>query len=170
MEEEYGTGTSALFMPSFKEFEKKVFQTIRKKEIDKLVFDMRFNGGGIASQGTEFINKLADTRFKGQGKFYVIVGRETFSSAIINTVDFMKTCRVVVVGEGTSGRPNYYGEVDRFVLPESKLVVNYSTKYIATLEEDEPSITPDIEAPLFFNQFMRGTDPALEAIRNHNPE
>lgn len=166
-EEEYGSGASALFMPSFKEFEKKVFQTIKKEEIDKLVFDMRFNGGGNSSQGTKFIRKLSKNRFNGNGDIYVIVGRQTFSSAIINTVDFINNTDAIIIGEGTGGRPNHYGEVKRFVLPESKLVVNYSTRYFTLTEEDLPFIAPDIEAPMFFWQFMKGTDPAMNAIRNH---
>ena len=166
-EEKYGTGASALFMPLFKEFEKQVFQTIKKHKIDKLVFDMRFNDGGNSTQGTKFIKKLGKTRFNGEGDIYVIVGRQTFSAAIINTVDFIKNCDALIVGEGTGGRPNHYGEVKRFVLPESKLVVNYSTKYFKLLEEDATSITPHIKAPISFSQFMEGTDPALKVILNH---
>ena len=116
----------------------------------------------------KFIRKLNKTRFNGNGNFYVIVGRETFSSAIINTLDFTKNNNTIVVGEGTGGRPNHYGEILRFVLPESKLVVNHSTKYFTLLEEDVPTITPHIEAPISFEQFMNGTDPAIEAIRNHH--
>jgi hypothetical protein len=41
-EEDFGSGATALFMPSFKEFEKQVFHVIRKKEVDKLIFDLRF--------------------------------------------------------------------------------------------------------------------------------
>ncbi|MEN8229171.1 MAG: hypothetical protein ABFS38_13515 [Bacteroidota bacterium] len=167
-EEENGSGARALFMPSFKEFEKQVFQTIKKHKIDKLVFDMRFNGGGNAAQGTKFIKKLTKSRFNGKGGFYVIVGRQTFSSAIINTVDFMENSDALIVGEGTGGRPNYYGEVKRFVLPESKLVVNYSTKYFTLLEENAPCISPGIETPIHFEQYMKGTDPAMEAIRQHS--
>lgn len=168
MEEEFGTGASALFMPSFKEFEKRVFRTIKNQKIDKLIFDMRFNSGGNASQGTKFIKKLNKTRYNGNGKFYVIVGRETFSSAIINTLDFTKNNNTIVVGEGTGGKPNHYGEILRFVLPESKLVVNHSTKYFTLLEEDVPAIIPHIISTISFGQYMNGTDPAIDAIKNHH--
>jgi hypothetical protein len=169
-EVEYGSGASALFMPSFKEFEKKVFLTIRKQEIDKLVFDMRFNGGGNSIQGTRFIRKLSKTRFNGNGDIFVIVGRETSSSAIVNTVDFLKNTDALIVGERTGGRPNHYGEVKRFVLPESKLVVNYSTRYFMLMEENLPSIIPDIETPLYFWQYMMGKDPAIQAIQEYPSE
>ena len=166
VEEEYGTGASALFMPSFKEFEKKVFRIIKNQNIDKFIFDMRFNGGGHPEQGTKFIKKLSKTRFKGPGKIYVLIGRQTFSAAIVNTVDFMKYSDALLIGEGTSGKPNHYGEIKRFVLHESKLVVNYSTHYFQLLDEDIATITPDFEAPISFSQFMQGIDPALEVIRN----
>jgi hypothetical protein len=168
VEEEFGSGASALFMPSFKEFEKEVIQILRKNQINKLVFDMRFNGGGNSSQGTRFIKKLLKTKLKGDGELYVVVGRKTFSSAIINTMDFLANSDALSVGEETGGKPNHFGEVKRFVLPESKLVVNYSTKYFTLVEKDTPSILPDLPAPISFEQYMRGTDPALQAIRKHS--
>ena len=170
VEEEHGSGASALFMPSFKEFEKEVFQVIRKEEVDKLVFDMRFNGGGNSLQGTRFIRKLCSTRMKGEGRIYVVVGRHTFSSAIINTVDFLKNSDAKIVGEETGGRPNHYGEVKRFVLPGSNLVVSYSTKYFTLLPGNDSSILPGLESPVSFSQFMQGRDPAIEAILTHAAE
>ena len=168
VEEEFGSGASALFIPSFKEFEKEVFKELKKVQVDRLVFDMRFNSGGNAAQGTKFIQKLCKTKLKGEGKYYVVVGRKTFSSAIINTVDFIKSTEVVLVGEETGGRPNHFGEVKRFVLPESRLIVNHSTKYFTLLKEDMPTITPDLMAPMTFDLYLKGIDPALEAIKKHS--
>ena len=170
IEEDYGSGASALFMPSFKEFEKEVFQVIRKNPIQKLVFDMRFNSGGNSAQGTAFIKKLCKSIKKGEGAIYVVIGRKTFSSAIINTVDFMNLAEVVTVGEETGGRPNHFGEIKRFVLPESKLVINHSTKYFTLVEEDVPSILPQLVAPISFGDYMHGIDSALEIIRTHPKE
>jgi hypothetical protein len=167
VEEDYGSGASALFMPSFKEFEKQVLTVLKKNEIEKLVFDLRFNRGGNASQGTEFIRKMCKALPKETREIFVLVGRATFSSAIINTVDFMKCAEVVLVGEETSGRPNHFGEVNRFVLPESRLIVSYSTTWFKLLEEDLPSIEPRLLAPISFEQYMQGVDPALEAIRHY---
>jgi len=167
IEEEFGSGASALFMPSFKEFEKEVFQEIRKNPIHKLVFDMRFNSGGNSAQGTAFIKKLCKSNKKGEATIYVVIGRKTFSSAIINTVDFINMAEVVTVGEETGGKPNHFGEVKRFVLPESKLVVNHSTKYFTLVDEDVPSIQPQLRTPISFGDYMHGIDSAFEAIRTH---
>lgn len=168
-EEKFGTGATALFMPSFREFEKKIFQTLRKREIDKLVFDLRFNTGGSEQQGTRLIKKLAGRKMKGQVPVYLIVGRQTYAAAIVNSADLIRQLDAIVVGEATGGRPNHFGEVNRFVLPESRLVVSYSTKYFALSEKDDASIIPEIEVPLTYDVFMSGTDPAMEAIRKHFP-
>ena len=169
-EESFGSGASALFMPSFRDFEKKVIQTIRKKEIDKMVLDLRFNAGGSSFQGTRLIRKLGRTTLARNGKVYLVVGRKTSSSAIINAVDLMNTFQVVIVGENTGGKPNHFGEAKRFVMTRSNIIVNYSTKYFHLTEEDPPAIVPDIQTPVTFTDFMNGTDPAFEAIRNHSPE
>jgi hypothetical protein len=164
-EEEYGSGASALFMPSFKEFEKGVYPALRKKEIGKLVFDIRFNKGGYPGQGTDFIRKIMKSLPRDHGDIFVLLGRATQDAAIINAVDFMQIADVILVGEETSGRPNYFGEVKRFVLPESRLIVSYPTRYIRLLEEDPPALAPDLVAPLGFGDYMKGIDPAMEVIR-----
>jgi len=168
-EEDFGSGASALFMPSFKEFEKEALKAARKKEIEKLVLDLRYNNGGNPLQGTSFIRKMKKTGIDKRAKVYLIVGRKTVAAAIINAVDVMKTFNPVVVGENTGGKPNHFGEVHRFVLTTSNLVVSYSTKYFTLLEEDPPTLMPDIQAPDKFKEYMQGRDPAMEAIRENKP-
>jgi hypothetical protein len=165
VEEEQGSGASALFMPSFKEFEKEVFRILKKKKIDKLVFDLRFNRGGYAPQGTEFIKKICKTLPREHGNIFLLLGRTNRASAIINTLDFMNHKEVILVGEETGGRPNHFGDVRRFVLPESKLIVSHSTRYFKLLEEDLPGITPDLLTPIYYDSYINGIDPALEAVR-----
>jgi len=163
-EEDYGSGASALFMPSFKEFEKQVYPVLKRKEINKLVFDIRFNKGGYAEQGTEFIKKICRSLPKDHGEIYVLVGRATNAAAIVNALDFMKSADVILVGEETSGRPNFFGEVDRFVLPESRLIVSYPTRYFKLLEDDPPALVPHLKTTQSYDAFFRGTDPAMELI------
>ncbi|MFH0758373.1 MAG: hypothetical protein V2B15_13880 [Bacteroidota bacterium] len=166
-EQAYGSGAGALFMPSFREFEKEVMHTIRSKKVKKLVLDMRFNGGGNPLQGTRFIKKLARTNIGDHAAVFLIVGRGTFSSALINAVEFMETFQAVVVGEDSGGKPNHYGEIERFVLPRTNLVISCSTRFFSLVAGDPPAIHPDISAPLSFTDFMNGVDPALEAVLQH---
>lgn len=163
----YGNPKRAEKLPSFVDFENEVFTTIKKNKINKLIFDMRFNSGGSSPQGTEFIKKLSDFKNVNQkGKLFVIIGRWTFSSAILNTLDFKKYTNATIVGESTSGKPNHYGEVRSFNLPKSKLEVYYSTKYFKRVEDDLGTIKPDIEIKTSFDDFINGIDPAFEWIKN----
>jgi hypothetical protein len=69
--------------PTFTKFSADVIGQIRKLHPKKVIIDLRFNSGGSSTQGTEFAEKL--TKYKDI-RYYVITGRKTFSSAIINAV------------------------------------------------------------------------------------
>lgn len=166
-EVEFGSGAAALFMPSFKDSEKEALKTVKKKEIDKLVLDLRFNPGGNSQQGTDFVKKLQKTRIGEKAEIYLIVGRTSASAAITNAVDVIKAFKPLVVGEDSGGKPNHFGEVKRFVLTTSNLVVSYSTKFYTLLEENPPAIIPDLPVSQSYSGFMEGKDEAMEAISNH---
>ncbi len=151
---------------SFNEYKKKVFKTIKEKSPDKLIFDMRFNSGGNSYQGTKFINQLAKQKGINQkGKLFVIIGRKTFSSAIINTLDFIENTNAIIVGENTGGKPNHYGEIRSFELPNSRVTIIYSTKYFKRTDREMNTIKPDIEIGTSFNDFINGIDPIFEWIK-----
>lgn len=167
IEEKYGDKEKAKTMPSFKEFEEKAFKTLKKKEVDKIVFDMRYNGGGNSRQGTLFIEKLAKFLEEHPDiKMYVVVGRNTFSSAVLNSLDFKRLTNAVFVGEETAGKPNHFGEVRGFQLPNSGLAVYYSVKYFKNTDEDMNTIRPDVMIEMSFSDFKQGIDPVFEWIKN----
>ena len=62
----------------------------------------------------------------------------------------------------TGGMPNSYGEVRTFRLPNAGLSISYSTKYFRMLEEDPPSVEPDVLVELGSEDHFRGQDPVLE--------
>ena len=153
-------------MPSFQEFGEKAFKTIENESVERIIFDMRYNGGGNSLLGTAFVKELAkrlETNTKI--KTYVVLGRATFSSAILNAMDFKHMTNAVFVGEETAGKPNHYGEVKSFQLPISKLSVSYSTKYFKVTDEDVNTITPDVEIEMSFSDFAKGIDPVYEWIK-----
>jgi hypothetical protein len=154
-------------MPSFKEFEKQVMPVFRKKQINKLVFDLRFNSGGHPDQGSEFIRKIIKSLPRKHGEIFVLLGRNTSDAALINAVEFMKSTEVILVGEETSGKPNHFGGVKRFVLPESRLIVSHPSTYHSLLEEDPSCLLPDLKTPMNFSHYLSGIDPALEALRQY---
>lgn len=155
--------------PSFEEFENNVFQTLETKGITKIVFDIRFNSGGNSLQGTQFIEKLSNyLENRSSVKTYVVLGRHTFSSAILNALDFKKLIpNTIYLGEETSGKPNHFGELRYLLLPSSKLQLFYSTKYFKRVDEDTDSLYPDIKIESTFSDFMKGIDPVYEWVKNN---
>ena len=166
LELKYGKKEDAKQMPSFKKFDKKAFNTLKNKSIDKIIFDLRHNGGGNALQGTAFIEKLSKFLEKNPTiKTYVVLGRSAFSSAILNAMDFKRLTNAIFVGEETAGKPNHFGEVKSFQLPNSKLYVSYSTKYFKSTDENVSTITPDVIVEMSFSDLLKGIDPVYEWIK-----
>lgn len=152
-------------IPSFKAFEKKVFKTIKEKRVNKLVFDMRFNTGGNSKQGAGFIRKLAASKEINQrGVLYVVIGRSTFSSAILNTIDFKQLTNATILGETSGGKPNHYGEVRSFILPSSQLTVYYSSKFFHRVPGNPAAIEPDHTFEVRFSDYKKGIDPVLQWV------
>jgi hypothetical protein len=158
-------GNTTEDLPSFNDFTKHIFSVVAKKTIKRFIVDMRFNGGGYSPQGTEFVKKISQNKkLNKSGVLYVIIGRETFSSAIINTMDFKAKTKAIIVGEETAGMPNHYGEVRSFKLPVSGINIWYSTKYFRHTKEDLNTITPDVKATYNFNDYVNGIDPSMNEI------
>ncbi len=155
-------------LPSFNDFKKKVIETINTNDFDKVIFDIRFNGGGNSAPGTELIRELSTIKkINKKGKFYVIIGRQTFSSAIINVMDFKNMTQAIFVGEETSGKPNHFGEIKLLELPSSGLKIQYSTKYFQKSAIELKTITPDHLIDISFKDFIEGHDPVYDWIIKH---
>jgi hypothetical protein len=169
LEEKHGSKAKAQRMPSFAEFTSKVLESLSEAETQKLVVDLRFNPGGSSPQGTKFAKKIGQTaRINKKGRLFVIIGKRTYSSAVINAIDFKKNTEAILIGEPTSGKPNHFGEVNKFSLPKSGLSVSYSTKYFNYLDEDLSSLMPDITVETTFADYAAGKDPVLEAVKRYS--
>lgn len=166
LERAYGSKNRAKDMPSFVDFEQTVFKTIRERPIKKLIVDMRFNSGGSSLQGTDFIKQLAGYDFLNKrNMMYVVIGRRTFSSGILNVLDFKRLTKAVTIGEETAGRPNHFGEVEILKLPSSQMSVYYSTHYFKWSSEKKDSIEPDVKCPVSFTDYKNGVDPVYDYVR-----
>ena len=168
LEQKFGSEERAKNLPSFEKFSSNLINTIQDKKIGKFIFDIRFNPGGSSIQGARLVEKLAKLQQINQkGKVFVIIGRRTFSSAVLNALDFQNLTHALLVGEPTSGKPNHFGEVKQFKLPESGLEINYSTKYFKRSSIDLNSLIPDIMAEMSIEDFKKGIDIAFEAILSY---
>ena len=149
----------------FSEFVKEMFSAADAAAVEKIIIDIRHNGGGNSAIFRAFLDELKKRPALVQReKIYVLVGRRTFSSAILNALDLKKETPAVFAGEPTGGKPNHFGEVQSFQLPNSKLPVSYSVKYFQVIEGDPESFVPELLVEPTSADFLMKKDPVLDTI------
>ncbi len=149
------------------------FITEKSDEFDarRLVIDLRFNGGGDETVLWTLMDQLKEyERFKDKGDIIVLISRYTFSSAMTNAHQLKERLGAVLIGEPTGGKPNHFGQLDSFVLPNSGLTVYHSTKWFEKVEGDPDAVHPDVLIEVGSADFFAGNDPVLEAAMSYQPE
>lgn len=150
------------------DFNNEVLSFIQNNQVDKFVIDMRNNIGGGENRLEEIIEGIKNSALNNKKKFYVIVGRPTFSAPIVDAVKWRSETNATFVGEPTSGKPNHYGSVKNFSLPNSKLNVQYSTKYAKSGDDERDSFIPDKTIELSIDDYVNKKDPVLDYIIGEN--
>jgi len=159
-----------------REFAKELDRFLASGAADRVLVDLRNNGGGSQPVFWPILRVLA-SRAKGPGGLpvYVAIGRRTFSSAVLNAVELARGGRGLLallapsagarfVGESSGGKPNHYGDVTSFRLPNSGLRVQHSTKHFKPWPNEAVALEPEIAIPLRWSDYRAGRDPVLEAV------
>ncbi len=148
-----------------------LYEFVDAHPTERLVIDMRQNGGGDFFEGRKHIIEPLKRRpaLNQKGRVFVAVGRQTFSAAMVNAIDFRKETSALLVGEPIGERPNSYSENDELTLPNSRLVVSYSTRYYQFLDEDVPAVMPDQRIDPAWEAWKAGRDPVMEWILAPHP-
>lgn len=152
--------------PALKQNSKALFAALDRNRPSRLVVDLRQNGGGDFFVGRDHLIEPIKKRpaINQKGRLFVIVGRATFSAAMVNAIDFRKQTNAILVGEPIGERPNSYSENDEMTLPNSRLVVSYSTRYYQFLDEDVPAVLPDEHIEVTWANFRAGRDAVMDWI------
>jgi hypothetical protein len=150
----------------FRDFADEVLAAIARETPRRVVVDLRNNSGGDSQVARPLIAGLGRRSDVNQpGRLFVLIGRRTYSSALMNAASFRRETRAVLVGEPTGGKPNAYGEVRTFDLPNSGITVSYSTKYFRTdRDSDPPSLFPDLRVETSSSDYFAGRDPVMQAV------
>ncbi|MBZ0266735.1 tetratricopeptide repeat protein [bacterium] len=154
----------------FADFCTRAFAYLEEHDVDRLIVDLRLNGGG-----NNFLNRplihgiIRNEKVNREGNLFVITGRRTFSAAMCGTIDLERQTNALFVGEPTGASPNHHGDAVAITLPHTGLVVNISSLYWQNSDPRDmrPWLEPDVPAELTWPDYAAGRDPALEAALNY---
>jgi hypothetical protein len=142
---------------------KELWQLVDSRPVEKIAIDLRGNGGGDYTVGRKYL--VSELKARPKIKAYVLIGNRTFSAAMNNAIDFRNDAHAILVGQPIGEKANSYQENDEIVLPNSKLVVSYSTRFYEFLSgEASPIVKPEHEIAPTWADFVAGRDPALEWV------
>ena len=143
-----------------------MLELMEREHPDKVVIDLRQNGGGDFNLGLQYlIRPLQQNKsVNRKGHLFILIGPDTFSAAMSNAAQFRTMSHAVLVGEPIGERPNTFQEPREFTLPNSRLVVRYSTRFYKFATGTENVIVPDKQIEQSWADYKAGRDDALEWI------
>lgn len=158
---------------SLERFFASVFESAAAREAERLVLDMRNNGGGNNYLSPPIVKGIMRSpRLNARGRVYVIIGRHTFSAAQ-STVNWLKKWTdAIFVGEPTGSAPNQFADAVPVRLPRSGLAPVAAAVWWQDLDERSADrwLAPDIAVAMSGEDYRRGVDPILESALTARPE
>ncbi len=143
---------------------------IESNRISNVVLDTRNSQGGSSIVIIPLIRSLLrfDTSdFKDN--LYILIGRNTFSSAQILIGELDVLTDPIFVGEPSGGRQTFTGTFGQFQLPYSGITIGMPTElgYSGSTSFDHRIwIAPDVPIALSSEQYFQGIDPSIDAVLN----
>ena len=159
----------------YREVLQKMFEDVEKNNIQNVAVDLRENAGGSTLVVDEFVHYLDVEEYRGwadetragslmfknkartcknrrkgagfSGNVYVLTSVTTFSAAMDFAMVIQDNGLGTVIGESCGNMPVSCGEVARFMLPNSKLFMQISSKkwYRVDESKNDLPIIPDYE-------------------------
>jgi hypothetical protein len=147
-------------------FAARLFKFIDANRVERLIVDIRENGGGNNYKNQPILLGMIKSRMIDRpGKLFILTGRQTFSAAQNFANQAERWTQSLFVGEPTASSPNHFGDAKQFTLPVTKLAV-----IVASLrwQDSDPQdtriwIMPDIVARDTFADYVGARDTALDA-------
>ncbi|MEP7165365.1 MAG: hypothetical protein ABI741_11765 [Ferruginibacter sp.] len=146
---------------------------IDKNDVEKLILDLRTNGGGNNTLNKPIVTGIIKSRKINQkGKFFCIIGRRTFSAAQNLVNELEKNTEVIFVGEPTSENVNFYGDTRTETLPKSKLQANLSWLWWQNMDprDKRKATAPALAVDMSFADFYNNTDPVMNVINAYDKQ
>ncbi len=154
---------------SISAFYKKVFEFIDRNEVEKLVIDVRLNGGGNNYKNKPVVTGIIESKkINKAGKLFVITGRRTYSACQNLVNEFSNYTNALFVGEPTAENVNFYGDNRRIDLPNTGIPVFLSFAWWQDKPQWENAdwLAPQLAVDMSFADYKSNKDPVLEACLN----
>jgi hypothetical protein len=138
-------------------------------DLDRCIVDLRNNDGG-QPVWVDLLDYLREHEvFNRDSHLFVLIGRRTFSSAVIFATRLQLQTRAILIGEPTGQGPVFYSRPNIIELPHSRLPFSISRYLtVAGLSFDRrKAILPDIPVVYSISDFISGTDPVLQAALSY---
>ncbi|NNL32196.1 MAG: hypothetical protein HKO80_03215 [Flavobacteriaceae bacterium] len=154
-------------------FYNRVFNFIESNAVERLVIDVRLNGGGNNFNNKDVITGIIKTKKINQvGKLFVILGRRTFSACqnLVNEMD--NYTNAIFVGEPTSENINFYGDNNELMLPNSGIPIYLSWAWWQDKPQwhNGPWLAPHIAVDMSFAEYSSNQDPVLQTALEFSSE
>ena len=154
-------------------FYERLFDFVENNDVERLILDVRLNGGGNNYKNKPIVTGIIKSQKINQtGKFFVIIGRRTFSACqnLVNELD--NYTNAIFVGEPTGENINFYGDNRRVELPNSKLAIYLSFAWWQDKPQWENAdyTVPHLAVEPTFEDYSANEDPVLEAALNFSAD
>jgi hypothetical protein len=139
---------------------------LRDPDVSRVVLDIRHNFGGEVPALDPMFQLFDDPAVDVPGELFVITGRNTLSAGSMLLARMEAGTEAVIVGEPMAGCPTFYGDTTEVPLPYSGLSITVTGMLEVGVDPEDPrsNIELDLVAPLTFDDWVNGRDPALELI------
>lgn len=147
-------------------FYTRLFDFIENNEVEKLILDVRLNGGGNNYKNRPIITGIIkNKKINNIGSLFVIIGRRTFSACQNLVNELENYTNAIFVGEPTAENVNFYGDNRPITLPNSNMPIYLSYAWW----QDKPAwenaewLAPSIPMDISFEEYSTNQDPVLAA-------
>lgn len=154
---------------SLKDFYARLFAFIDENDVQKLIYDVRLNGGGNNYNNPPLIKGLlARPHINKKGNLFYIIGRNTFSACQNLTNEIKNYTEAIMVGEPTAENVNFYGDNNKVTFPNSGLTAYLSFAWWQDMPvwENSYATVPHLGVEMTFEEYVTNQDPALETAMN----
>ena len=152
---------------TIEEFVGRLGEWVEANEFERLVCDIRSNGGGDAYVSRQIAGlMIGNDRIDRPGRLFVLTSRRTFSAAVMFLALIENNTKAVIVGEPTGQGPFFCGGPQPITLPNSGLQLLASSHYnsCALFDDGRVFIMPDLPVEYTARDYFEGRDPMMDAV------